>query len=471
MAHAAVETARLRRRRCAHGPLRCGIGRTEERRRSACRPRPRGAAARCRRRPRARAPRRAPADSASVVGGASVRRAARTLDDRARQRLLAGPPGHDHGSPWPRADASATAPKRSGGHRLFGQPAPGLMHRVRRRTGRGRCASLGDGGWRCASRRLDRGRSGDAERAQQREVLLDHVAVGARIDRSRCRRHAALRLAQRVAREADHPPRAREPRQHRRLDQPLEVERRRRSALTQARMALIARMPPAEAGAAQPPAEASPHVRPHVGAPADRTGRARRDAAIDQPVDLRRPGIAARAPAPPAARARCRRARPAGRSALFTSAAIRLQQQIARRVILRIADDRDAAAVAERRSRARARCRRCSRCPCSARRLQALEQRRRPCRRRRSRRSRRRAAPPPARRDRLLVQDRTAVALQPPHRRVAVDRHDQPIGLARPPPADSARGRRAADRSRRWRTRSCGRGALGPRRTRRRHRA
>ena len=54
----------------------------------------------------------------------------------------------------------------------------------------------------------------------------------------------------------------------------------------------------------------------------------------------------------------------------------RSAQEVARRVILRIADDRDAAAVARRRSRARARFPRCSRCPCSARRAEQLEQRR-----------------------------------------------------------------------------------------------
>ena len=109
-------------------------------------------------------------------------------------------------------------------------------------------------------------------------------------------------------------------------------------------------------------------------------------------------------------------------------------------------------------ARARARCRRCSRCPCSARRLQQQQQRRRRSARERSRRSRRRAARRPARRDpRPAGSDGPAPSA--PHRRVVVDRDDQAIGFARPRPAGSARGRRAADRSSRWRTRSSARRA------------
>ena len=54
-------------------------------------------------------------------------------------------------------------------------------------------------------------------------------------------------------------------------------------------------------------------------------------------------------------------------------------------------------------------------------------------------------------------QDRPARPLEPAHRSIAVDGDDEPVGFAPRRPADSGRGPRAADRSSRSRTRSSGR--------------
>ena len=69
---------------------------------------------------------------------------------------------------------------------------------------------------------------------------------------------------------------------------------------------------------------------------------------VDQPVDARRRATPRAAPPPPAGRARCRRARPDGRSEChreFSRHPRMRAEQIARRMVLRIADDGDAAAV------------------------------------------------------------------------------------------------------------------------------
>ena len=107
--------------------------------------------------------------------------------------------------------------------------------------------------------------------------------------------------------------RARRARQHRRLQQPLQIERdvvaRRRSSRTAA-----------SSHAASPSARR--RSRPAIDRPA--RGRAARDAARRRASRLRASGCARAAPPRPAARARCRRARRGGRSGRGQGRSVRL---------------------------------------------------------------------------------------------------------------------------------------------------
>ena len=130
---------------------------------------------------------------------------------------------------------------------------------------------------------------------------------------------------------------------------------------------------------------------------------------------------------------------------------------VLRRVILRIADDRDAAAVGADRLALRHGIDRVVRALAVHVRLESRQQALDGRLAETARRSRRRAARRPVPRARRPACIGRPSPFQRPHRLIVVDRDDQAIGLRARRPRDSARDRRGECRNSRWRTRSCGR--------------
>ena len=246
-------------------------------------------------------------------------------------RSSPGPHSTTGVSPHASRRNDASSPKRSGGQRLFGHAAPALISAKRpvRRDPPPQLVERGDGtsasGNRISSSSTPTARS---SRRFFRMTCPPSASCASRIERAR-----GL-LAQVPDREPDDPRRARRAREHRRLHQPLEIDRD------------VVGRPPQRA-------ERPPSIPPSV-------GRLERHGAIDgrHEIDDARGASRRRA-------SRCRAAGNAWRSAaaagtawttspsapsrtmrMFMSGPRMRARQIARRVILGIADDGDAAAVA-----------------------------------------------------------------------------------------------------------------------------
>ena len=108
-------------------PVAMRVGRTEQRRRWACRRRRRGAAARCPRTPSVRPRAHSASRSAMPVGGRDPRGAGRRARRPHPPALPRPAPQHERRQAATSRRNAATSPNRSGGHRLFGHAAPGLI--------------------------------------------------------------------------------------------------------------------------------------------------------------------------------------------------------------------------------------------------------------------------------------------------------------------------------------------------------
>ena len=247
-----------------------------------------------------------------------------------------------------RGCAAASAPKRSGGHRLLGQPAPGFRTTAPPTRSAPRRAAAARGMHECSSAmaptptaRASAGSCAMTCRAVPDRRLRVHTpAIGSRSASARTRRRGRAPAAAR---------------KHRRLQQALKVERD-----------VVARAP-------QPPTTPRSARRNRRSISIGRTSQRRRDRGLRGARRSTSQSIERRA------RPRDRRHRGHGVDDVAERAQPDdqqphpriLLQQVAGRVVLR---DRRRSPCARRtpaRSRARARSRPCSRCPCSARRAAA----------------------------------------------------------------------------------------------------
>ena len=265
-----------------------------------------------------RPPRRARArqDPRSDVSRWQNRRAVRPCDDRLGQATLAGPPQHDRPQAVSRSERGGErSPNRSGGHRLFGQAAPGLISAYRPPACRAR--DLGDVGRR-------RGRSGtpqDQVRCRApvsrprlmwttwRVSLPVVTSVAAGSQRLRVEQRARTAPADTVPSKPIDARRADAAREHGRLEQALQIDRH---VVSRARSSRIAQ----HANELHRPLQPLPAARLERRCGDRSTGTRSRTAgacALDQPVDPRVRKRSGAAPRRRESRGRCRQERRGGR--------------------------------------------------------------------------------------------------------------------------------------------------------------
>ena len=319
----------------SHGPLRPRIRRTEQRRPRARRQRSgdvqwTGVAG-----DHQRARARARPDPAAPSAAPPLRHRPRPRDRPLRKPSSPGPHNTTASGRCVRAGRARPPPNRSAGQRLFGHAAPGLT-RANGAMGRDESATCSDRD--VVERKLER--VGGRARPRRPSRRFFWITCWPRhAEPLRCRTSAAARSRSARTIESDHALRARQARERRRFDQPLEID----GGVVAPRLQFTRGREPAPRRA----------IGQHDRCRSEQGTRPRKSrcTAIHEPVDLGR-GDARRiaATAGSVCTEIAERTQTDDRAAGSHSAPGRARRpagasRFARGVILRIADDRDAAAV------------------------------------------------------------------------------------------------------------------------------